>query len=66
MNKASIVTLWVDPKTYQILQYTFKDLDWDFFPGRTFVRIGDTQATMQMARPFLTCGCRAASRCSSR
>ena len=52
MNKASIVTLWVEPKTCQILQYTFKDLDWDFFPGRSLVRIGDTQATMQMAQAF--------------
>ena len=52
MNKASMVTLWVEPKTYQILQYTFKDLDWDFFPGRSFVRIGDTQATMQMGQAF--------------
>ena len=52
MNKASMVTLWVDPKTYQILQYTFKDLDWDFFPGRSLVRIGDTQATMQMTQAF--------------
>lgn len=52
MNKASMVTLWVDPRTYQILQYTFKDLDWDFFPGRTFVRIGGTQATMQMGQAF--------------
>ena len=52
MNKASMVTLWVEPKTYQILQYTFKDLDWDFFPGRSLVRIGDTQATMQMGQAF--------------
>lgn len=52
MNKASMVTLWVEPKSYQILQYTFKDLDWDFFPGRSLVRIGDTQATMQMAQAF--------------
>lgn len=52
MNKASMVTLWVDPKSYQILQYTFKDLDWDFFPGRALVRIGDTQATMQMGQAF--------------
>jgi hypothetical protein len=52
MNKASMVTLWVDPKSYQILQYTFKDLDWDFFPGRSLVRIGDTQASMQMAQAF--------------
>lgn len=52
MNKASMVTLWVEPKSYQILQYTFKDLDWDFFPGRSLVRIGDTQATMQMGQAF--------------
>jgi hypothetical protein len=52
MNKASMVTLWVEPKTYQILQYTFKDLDWDFFPGRSLVRVGDTQATMQMGQAF--------------
>jgi len=52
MNKASMVTLWVEPKTYQILQYTFKDLDWDFFPGRSLVRIGDTEATMQMGQAF--------------
>jgi len=52
MNKASMVTLWVEPKTYQILQYTFKDLDWDFFPGRSLVRIGDTEATMQMTQAF--------------
>ena len=52
MNKASMVTLWIDPKTHQILQYTFDDLDWDFFPGRTLVRIGDVQATMQMGQAF--------------
>jgi hypothetical protein len=52
MNKASMVTLWIDPKTHQILQYTFDDLDWDFFPGRALVRIGDVQATMQMGQAF--------------
>jgi len=52
MNKASMVTLWVEPKTYQILQYTFKDLDWDFFPGRSLVRIGGVEATMQMDQAF--------------
>ena len=52
MNKASMVTLWVEPKTYQILQYNLTDLDWDFFPGRSLVRIGDTQATMQMGQAF--------------
>lgn len=52
MNKVSMVTLWVDPKTYQILQYTFDDIDMDFFPGRALVRVDDLKATMQMAQPF--------------
>ena len=52
MNKASMVTLWIDPKAHQILQYTFDDLDWDFFPGRALVRIGDVQAIMQMGQAF--------------
>jgi hypothetical protein len=52
MNKASMVTLWVDPKSYQILQYTFDDMDWDFFPGRTLVRINNVEATMQMGQAF--------------
>ncbi|HYB95121.1 MAG TPA: hypothetical protein VEC39_09125 [Vicinamibacterales bacterium] len=52
MNKASMVTLWIDPKTHQILQYTFDDMDWDFFPGRALVRVGDVQATMRMGQAF--------------
>lgn len=52
MNKASMVTLWVEPKTHQILQYTFDDLDWDFFPGSSIVRIDNVLATMQMGQAF--------------
>ena len=52
MNKSSMVTLWIDPATHQILQYVFDDMDWDFFPGRSLVRIGDVQATMQMGQAF--------------
>ena len=52
MNKASMVTLWIDPKTHQILQYVFDDIDWDFFPGRALVRIGNIEATMQMGQAF--------------
>jgi len=52
MNKVSMVTLWVDPKTYQILQYTFDNIDMDFLPGRSLVRIDDLKATMQMGQPF--------------
>jgi len=52
MNKVSMVTLWIDPKTYQILQYTFDNIDMDFLPGRALVRIDDLKATMQMAQAF--------------
>lgn len=52
MNKASMVTLWVDPRTHQIMQYVFDDMDWDFFPRRALVRIGDVQATMHMGQAF--------------
>ena len=67
MNKASMVTLWVEPKTYQILQYTFEDIDWDFFPGRSLVRIGDTQGH-HADGPGVPehLAAEAASRCSSR
>lgn len=52
MNKSSMVTLWIDPASHQILQYVFDDIDWDFFPGRSMVRIGDVEATMQMGQAF--------------
>ena len=52
MNKVSLVTLWVDQKTHQILQYTFDDIDMDFFPGRALMRVSDLKATMRMAQAF--------------
>ena len=52
MNKASMVTLWIDPKAFQILKYEFENMDWDFFPGRSLVRVGDTRASMQMGQAF--------------
>ena len=52
MNKASMVTLWVEPKTHQIVQYNFENMDWDFFPGRTLVRVGDMRAGMKMGQAF--------------
>ena len=52
MNKASMVTLWIDPAAHQILQYVFDDMDWDFIPGRALVRVSDVQATMQMTQAF--------------
>jgi len=52
MNKVSLVTIWVDQKTHQILQYTFDDIDMDFFPGRALLRVSDLKATMRMGQPF--------------
>jgi len=52
MNKVSLVTIWVDPATHQILQYTLDDLDMDFLPGRALVRVDGVRATMTMGQPF--------------
>ena len=54
MNKVSLVTLWVDPKEYQIIQYTFDNIDMDFLPGRSMVRLDELKASMKMSQPFPT------------
>jgi hypothetical protein len=52
MNKTSLVTLWIDPKAHQIIQYTFENMDFDFLPGRSIVRVDDLSASMRMSQPF--------------
>ena len=52
-NKVSMVTLWVEPKTNQIVKYIFDNVNLDFLPGASFVRLNDVKATMQMGQPFL-------------
>ena len=52
MNKVSLVTLWIDPDEHQILQYTFDNIDMDFLPGRSLVRVDELKASMKMAQPF--------------
>jgi hypothetical protein len=52
MNKVSLVTLWIDPGEHQILQYTFDNIDMDFLPGRSLVRVDDLKASMKMSQPF--------------
>ena len=44
--------MWVDSDTHQILQYTFDDIDMDFLPGRSVVRLETIRASMQMGQPF--------------
>jgi hypothetical protein len=48
----SLVTLWIDPKQHQILQYTFDNIGMDFLPGRSIVRIDEMSASMKMSEPF--------------
>jgi hypothetical protein len=52
MNKVSLISLWVDPETHQILQYTFDDIDMDFLPGRSLARVDDVKASMRMFQAF--------------
>ena len=52
MNKTALVTLWVDPAEHQILKYDFDNVDLDFLPGRSLVRIDSMNAAMEMGQPF--------------
>ena len=52
MNKASVVTMWIDPIGHQILQYQFHNIDMDFLPGGSIARVAGADATMSMSQPF--------------
>jgi hypothetical protein len=52
MNKSAQVTLWVDPAERQILKYEFENVDLEFLPGRSMVRIDGMNAAMEMGQPF--------------
>jgi hypothetical protein len=52
MNKASSVTLWVEPTAHQILQFELHNVDMDFLPGRSLMRFDGLMATMRMGEPF--------------
>jgi hypothetical protein len=52
MNKVSKVTLWVEPKAHQIVKYVFDNVNMDFLPGASLIRMGDLEATMTMSQPF--------------
>lgn len=52
LNKVSLVTLWVDPAAHQILRYEFRNIDMDFLPIPSLIRLDGMRATMQMSEPF--------------
>ena len=52
MNKTALITLWIEPAAQQILKYEFRNLPWDFLPGRAIVRVDGVTASMEMGQPF--------------
>ena len=52
MNKVALVTIWVEPKSHQIVKYTFDNVNFDFLPAAWLVRINDLKASMTMSQPF--------------
>ena len=52
MNKASLVTLWIDPAANQIVKYTFTTLNIDAMPAAWFARLREFKASMTMGQPF--------------
>jgi hypothetical protein len=52
MNKVALVTLWIEPRAYQIVRYVFENVGFDFLPGRWLVRVDATEARMDMHEAF--------------
>jgi hypothetical protein len=52
MNKVSLVTLWVDPASHQIVRYVFDNVNLDFLPAAWLLRLTDLKASMTMGQPF--------------
>jgi hypothetical protein len=52
MDKVSMITMWIEPKEHQILQYEFTNIDFDFLPGRALVRLDELRAGMKMREAF--------------
>jgi len=52
MNKVSLVTIWVEPASHQIVKYTFDNVNFDFLPGAWLLRVDDLKASMTMNEPF--------------
>lgn len=52
LNKGSLVTLWIEPATYQIVRYTFANVSLDFFPAQWLASVTGVHASMTMGQPF--------------
>ena len=51
-SAATRVTLWVDPRTQQILRYSCEGMPYDFLPASWALRIERSTATMTMTEAF--------------
>src|SRR4029077_19532396 len=49
LNKVALVTLWVEPKSHQIVRYTFDNIGFDFLPAQWLVRVTSLKASMTMS-----------------
>lgn len=52
LNKVSLVTLWVEQSSHQIVKYNFDNVNVDFLPAAWLARLTDLRATMTMHQPF--------------
>jgi len=52
MNKVAIVTLWVEPSSHQIVKFMFDNVDLEFLPAPSIVRVDSIKASMTMSQPF--------------
>ena len=52
MDKTSLVTLWLDEETQQIVKYTFDNVGLDFLPGAWAVEVDEVGASMAMRQVF--------------
>jgi hypothetical protein len=52
LNKVALVTLWIEPKSHQIVKYTFSNIGFDFLPAQMIVHIDNFGASMTMSQPF--------------
>jgi hypothetical protein len=52
LNKVSLVTLWIEPASHQIVKYNFNNVNVDFLPAAWLARLTDLRATMTMHQPF--------------
>jgi hypothetical protein len=52
MNKVSLVTIWVEPVSHQIVKYTFDNVNLDFLPAAWLLHVDNAKASMTMSQPL--------------